>query len=117
MAASAPVDSVDATETVPSSSISMRVPVSSWMERIIFPPGPMTAPIFSGLRQRFPHDLRGDPFDLDVHLNGGDALGGARHLEVHVAQGIFHTLDIAQNRRPAGLGFGYESHGDPRPRR
>ena len=49
MAASAPVDSVDATETVPSSSISMRVPVSSWMERNHLPPGPMTAPIFSGL--------------------------------------------------------------------
>ena len=35
--------------TVPSSSMSIFAPVSSWMRRIILPPGPMTAPIFSGL--------------------------------------------------------------------
>src|SRR5690606_6159686 len=31
------------------------------------------------------HDLLGDALDLDVHLQGGDAIGGAGYLEVHVA--------------------------------
>ena len=47
--ASAPLGSADETETVPSSWMSILVPVSSWIDRIILPPGPMTAPIFSGL--------------------------------------------------------------------
>ena len=35
------------TKTVPSSSMSMLHPVSSMIERITLPPGPMTAPILS----------------------------------------------------------------------
>ena len=62
--------------------------------------------------KRFAHDLRRDAFDLDVHLNGGDTLGGARDLEVHIAEGVFHALDIAQDRVSIGLSFGDESHGD-----
>ena len=34
--------------TVPSSSTSIEAPVSSWIERIILPPGPINRPIFSG---------------------------------------------------------------------
>ena len=37
-----------ATVTVPSSSTSIIAPVASWMLRIIFPPGPINRPIFSG---------------------------------------------------------------------
>ena len=36
-------------ETVPSSSMSILAPVSSWRRRIVLPPGPMSRPIFSGL--------------------------------------------------------------------
>ena len=35
------------TNTVPSSSTSIFVPVSSWMPRMFLPPGPISAPIFS----------------------------------------------------------------------
>src|SRR6185369_2944379 len=48
-----------------------------------------------GLVERDLHDLRGDGRDLDVHLQGGDALVGAGHLEVHVAQVIL----VAENIR------------------
>ena len=34
---------------MPSSSMSILAPVSSWSRRIVLPPGPMTRPIFSGL--------------------------------------------------------------------
>src|SRR5690606_17595919 len=37
------------------------------------------------LQSRF-HDLFGDALDLDIHLQGSDALGGTGHLEVHVAE-------------------------------
>ena len=43
--------------------------------------------------QRHLHDLFGDAGDLDVHLQGGDALLGAGHLEVHVAEMIL----VAEN--------------------
>jgi len=48
------------------------------------------------LRQRLLHDLGGDAPDLDVHLQGGDALLRASHLEIHVTQVIFRPLDIRQ---------------------
>ena len=41
--------------------------------------------------------LKGQAFDLDVHLAGGDALGGAGHLEVHVAEVVLVTEDVAQD--------------------
>ena len=31
---------------------------------------------------------------LEVHLDGGDALAGAGHLEVHLAVEVFHALDV-----------------------
>ena len=46
---------------------------------------------------------RGDAADLDVHLQGGDALGGAGDLEVHVAEVILVAEDVgedADRRRP-----------------
>src|SRR5712692_3944904 len=48
-AASPPSAATQAMEMVPSSSISMVVPVSSWMPRITTPPLPMTSRILSGL--------------------------------------------------------------------
>src|SRR5207248_9755163 len=53
---------------------------------------------FLGLLNRTGHGVDTDAFDLHVHLHGGDTLPGASHLEVHVTQGIFDALDIAQHR-------------------
>ena len=38
-----------------------------------------------------------DALDLDVHLQGGDALVGAGDFEVHIAQVIFGAQDIGQH--------------------
>ena len=153
MAASAPVDSVEETETVPSSSMSILVPVSSWMDADHLPArandcsdllridlesnhswrelGQLFSrlvnrlrhlakneePAVSGLGQRFAHDLRRDALDLDVHLDGGHTVCGARDLEVHIAERVFHALDIAQNGVLPSLGIGDQSHGDAGDRR
>ena len=45
-------------------------------------------PALPGLLQRLLHDLEVEALDLDVHLDRGDALLGAGHLEVHVAEVI-----------------------------
>ena len=50
--------------------------------------------------KRFAHDLGRDALDLDVHLDRGDTFRGARDLEVHVAERVFHALDVAQDRVP-----------------
>jgi len=43
------------------------------------------------LRERLLHDGFVDASDLDVHLERGDALCGACHLEIHVSQMVFVT--------------------------
>ncbi len=50
------------------------------------------------LIERDAHDLFGDAGDLDVHLQRGDAILGARHLEVHVAEMILVAEDVGQHR-------------------
>src|ERR1019366_634918 len=37
------------------------------------------------LRQRFPHDLRSDSRNLNIHLQRGDAVFGSGNFEIHVA--------------------------------
>ena len=37
------------------------------------------------------------PVDLDVHLQGGDALGRAGDLEIHIAEVVFDALDVGQD--------------------
>ena len=54
------------------------------------------------LRQRIAHDLEGDRGDLDVHLQRGDALLGAGHLEVHVAEVILVAEDVGQHGEAVG---------------
>ena len=49
------------------------------------------------LRERLLHDLAADARDLDVHLQRGDALTGARDLEVHVTEVILGALDVGQD--------------------
>ena len=62
------------------------------------------------LLERVAHDLGGDPGDLDVHLERRDALGGAGHLEVHVAVGVFLAGDVGEDGVAAGLRIGDQAH-------
>ena len=55
------------------------------------------------LIERNAHDLFGDAGDLDVHLQGRDAVFGARDLEVHVAQVIFVTQNVGQHGKARRL--------------
>ena len=64
-----------------------------------------------GLLERVPHDLLRDAGDLDVHLQGGDALAGAGDLEVHVAEVILGALDVGEDDVLVALLD--EAHGDP----
>ena len=50
-----------------------------------------------GLCQRLFHDFGRDARNLDVHLQAGDAILRAGHLEVHVAQVVFVPQDVGQN--------------------
>ena len=106
---------------------------SSCRPRIVSPPLPMTAPIFSGsiliasmrgaywesfsrgpvdrlghlaedeqaalvgLLERVAQDVERDAGDLDVHLQGGDALRGAGDLEVHVAEVVLDAGDVGED--------------------
>ena len=135
--ASACASSTLAITIVPSSEMSICVPVSSVSARMVAPPLPITSRIFSGLIlmvsmrgqnrqlaartvQRFLHlaqdvqaafaglgqrlhDFLGDALDLDVHLQGRDAVLGARDLEVHVAQVIFIAQDVGQHGELAAV--------------
>lgn len=47
---------------------------------------------------------------LVVHLQGGDALGGAGDLKVHVTQEVLETLDVGQDHGLALLLD--QAHGD-----
>ena len=50
------------------------------------------------LLKRLAHDLARDAADLDVHLQSGNALARARHLEVHIPVVIFRARNVGQNR-------------------
>src|SRR5450830_2071940 len=65
---------------------------------------------FQGLAQSDFHDLFGDAFDLDVHLQRGHTFGGTGYLEVHVAQVIFVAQDVGQDGEL--LAFFNQAHGD-----
>src|SRR5204863_470654 len=67
---------------------------------------------FLRLAERHPHDLLGDARDLDVHLQRGDALIGAGHLEVHVAEMILVAEDVREHR--IARTFENEAHRDAR---
>src|SRR6476469_5220904 len=68
----------------------------------------------AGLRQRVTEDVEGDARDLDVHLQGGDALVGAGDLEVHVAEVILDAGDVGEDDVVVALLD--EAHGDARDR-
>ena len=62
-------------------------------------------------RRRSPRDAG----DLDVHLQRGDAVGGAGDLEVHVAEVILGALDVGQHDVVVALLD--QAHRDARDRR
>jgi hypothetical protein len=68
-----------------------------------------------GLAERDLHDLLGDAGDLDVHLQRGDAVFGAGHLEVHVAEVIFVAQDVGEHGE--AVAFEDQAHGDAGHRR
>src|SRR5581483_5951849 len=43
------------------------------------------------------HDLAVDALDLDVHLQRGHALRGARHFEIHIAEVIFVPENVGEH--------------------
>ena len=64
---------------------------------------------FVSLSQSGLHDFGRDAFDLDVHLQGRDAVFGAGHLEVHVAEVVFVAENVGQNRKL--VAFLNQAHG------
>ena len=55
-------------------------------------------PRLARLFQRLRHDVQRDPRDLDIHLQGGDPLAAAGHLEIHVAEMVLHAGDVGEDR-------------------
>jgi len=54
-------------------------------------------PTNAGLLHRFFEDLAAEAFDLDVHLQCGDALGRTCDLEVHVTVVVFLAGDVGED--------------------
>ena len=68
-----------------------------------------------GLLQRLGQHVGGEAVDLGVELQGGDEVGGAGDLEVHVAERVLGAEDVGE-RRVLALGVD-EAHGDAGDRR
>ena len=68
-----------------------------------------------GLVQGLGQHVGRDAVDLGVELQGGDELGGAGDLEVHVAERVLGAEDVGEGRVLA-LGE-HEAHGDAGDRR
>src|SRR5437764_2129367 len=65
------------------------------------------------LLERASHDLLRDAGDLDVHLEGRDALARPGDLEVHVAEVILRSLDVGEDDVVVALlheAHGYAAH-------
>ena len=64
------------------------------------------------LVERPAQDLKVQPFDLEIHLQCCDAVCCACNLEVHIAQRIFHALDIAEHLVFSALHVLDQPHGN-----
>ena len=73
-------------------------------------------PAHPGLLEGALQELPLEAADLDVHLQGGDPPGRSGDLEVHVAEGVLHPLDVAEDRRLRTLLVADQAHGDARHR-
>ena len=60
-------------------------------------------PCVLGLAERAAQQVGRDARDLDVHLQGRDAVGGAGDLEVHVAEVILGALDVREDDQVVAL--------------
>ena len=69
------------------------------------------------LRQRGFENRAVNARNLDVHLDGGDAVHRASDLEVHVAQEVFQALNVGQDSHLARLHVLNQAHRDARDRR
>ncbi len=69
----------------------------------------MNSRAVEGLLQPVADDRLVDALDLDVHLQGGDAVPRAGDLEVHVTEGILLAEDVGQDREPA-VGLRHQAH-------
>ena len=67
---------------------------------------------FAGLVQGLLHDFEAEALNFDVHLARSNAVGSTRYLEVHVAEVVFVTQDVAQYGELARFGVGDEAHGN-----
>ena len=65
---------------------------------------------FFGLSQCNLHDFFGDALDFDVHLQGGNAVGCASYLEVHIAQVVFVAQNIGEHGK--AVVFFNQTHGN-----
>ena len=65
---------------------------------------------FFGLGESHLHDFFGNALNFDVHLQSGDAIGGARDFEVHIAEVIFIAQDVGQHGKT--VAFFDEAHGN-----
>ena len=58
----------------------------------------------AALLESLGNDVVGQAIDLDVHLDGSDALAGAAHLEVHIAVEVLHALNVQHGHPAVALG-------------
>ena len=72
-------------------------------------------PAFMSLFQSLGQDFAAKAFDLDIHLDSRDTFHRTGDFKVHVAQSIFHALDIRQDGEV--ITFGNQAHGDAGNRR
>ena len=66
----------------------------------------------AGLLQSLAQEFLGQAVDLDVHLQGVDALLGSGNLEVHIAEEVLDALDVAEDGVAVTVGVGDQAHGD-----
>ena len=71
-------------------------------------------PAGAGLLEGLLEDLAAQALDLDVHLEGGDALAGAGDLEVHVAVVVFLAGDVGQDGEAVAVGDQAHRHAGDR---
>ena len=72
-------------------------------------------PRVARLMQRLAHHLARHAADLVVHLDRGDAVGGAGDLEVHVTEMVLVAQDVGEHADL--LAFLDQAHRDSRDRR
>ena len=105
----------DSSERIVSPPLPMTIPMNSGLIWIVEIRGACSASASRGCRDRLVHpaedrdagvlrlregllhDLAADAGDLDVHLQGGDALVRAGDLEVHVAEVVLRALDVGED--------------------